>query len=87
MSPEERFGRRLRLLRKLKGLTQEALAEKAGLEYKYIQMLEGKKPPSPTLRTLTKIAGAFNMTVVRLVDFHASRAARTTSKRLKAAED
>lgn len=68
-SIEEKFGERLRALRKECGLTQEKLAEIAGLEYKYIQMLEGKKPPSPTLRTQNKLAKALKTTIMNLVDF------------------
>ncbi len=69
MSIEIKFSQKLRMLRKEHGYTQEALAGKAGLEYKYIQMLEGKDPPSATLRTLDKIANAFEIEVAELVDF------------------
>jgi transcriptional regulator with XRE-family HTH domain len=58
---EENLKKNLKLLRKKKGLTQEVLAEKAELEYKYIQMLEGKSPPSATLRTLAKLAKALKL--------------------------
>lgn len=67
MSIEQKFAVRLRELRKERGLTQEKLAEIAGLEYKYIQMLEGKNPPSATLRTLEKISKALNLTVSEIV--------------------
>ena len=63
------FGKRLKDLRKKKKITQEELAELAELEYKYIQRLEGKKPSSPTLNTLEKLAKAFNITVSKLVNF------------------
>lgn len=61
MSIEEQFSIHLRKLRKERSLTQELLAEIAGIEYKYVQMLEGKNPPSPTLRMLVKIAKALEM--------------------------
>jgi len=63
------FGKRLKDLRKKKKITQEELAYLADLEYKYIQRLESKKPSSPTLNTLEKLAKAFNTTVSKLVNF------------------
>ena len=62
-----RFGRHLKALRKEKEITQEELAYLAGLEYKYIQRLEGKKPSSPTLNTLEKLAKAFDITIAKLL--------------------
>lgn len=70
MTIEEKFAKRLRELRKERGLTQEGLAELAGIEYKYVQMLEGKTPPSATLRTLEKIGNALNLNVSDLVRFN-----------------
>jgi len=64
-----RFGKRLKDLRKRKKLTQEELADLAGLEYKYIQRLESKKPSSPTLNSLEKLAKAFGMRVSKLLNF------------------
>ena len=63
------FGKRLRKLRKKKKLTQEELAYQAGLEYKYIQRLEGKKPSSPTLNSLEKLAKALKITPSDLLRF------------------
>ena len=62
------FGKHLKNLRKKEKITQEELAELAGLEYKYIQRLESKKPSSPTLNTLEKLAKAFNITISKLVN-------------------
>ena len=62
-----RFGRHLKTLRKKKKITQEELAYLAGLEYKYIQRLEGKKPSSPTLNTLGKLAKALNLPMSKLL--------------------
>lgn len=67
MSAEEKLARKMRSLRRRYGWTQEKLAEKAALEYKYIQMLEGKKPPSATLRTLQKLARALNIEPWQLI--------------------
>lgn len=63
-----RLGERLKDLRRKKKLTQEKLADLAGLEYKYIQRLESKKPSSPTLNTLEKLAKAFNIRISKLID-------------------
>ena len=63
-----KFGERLKELRKKNKMTQEELAYLAGLEYKYIQRLEGKKPSSPTLNTLAKLANAFNMSIPKLLN-------------------
>ena len=64
-----KFGKHLKDLRNKKKITQEKLADLAELEYKYIQRLESKKPSSPTLNTLEKLASAFNTTVSKLVNF------------------
>ena len=87
MSLEKKFSVHLRALRKKRGLTQEQLAEKAGLEYKYIQMLEGKTPPSATLRTLNKLAKALRVPVIQLLDFKSGKLADQASRYLRAAED
>lgn len=62
-----RFSRVLKKLRKAKGLTQEALAQKAGVDYKYLQKLEGRDPSSPTLATLEKIAHGLEISLVDLI--------------------
>ena len=64
-----RFGKRLKSLRRKKKLTQEKLAGLADLEYKYIQRLEGKKPSSPTLNSLEKLAKAFDISIPKLLGF------------------
>ena len=64
-----RFGNHLKALRRKKNLTQEKLADLAGLEYKYIQRLEGKKPSSPTLNSIEKLAKAFDISISELLDF------------------
>jgi transcriptional regulator with XRE-family HTH domain len=53
----ELFGRRLRELRKERGLTQEALAETADLSGNYISDLElGRKVPSLTILVRLSLA-------------------------------
>lgn len=64
-----RFGKHLKELRKQRKLTQEELAYRAELEYKYIQRLEGKKPSSPTLNTIEKLAKAFGLSPAELLKF------------------
>ena len=62
-----RFANTLKKLRKAKGLTQEALAQRAGVDYKYLQKLEGRNPSSPTLATMEKLANGLEVTLVELV--------------------
>lgn len=62
-----KFGARVRQLRIKKGLTQQKLAELADLEYKYIQRIEGKNPPSIGLLKLTKLARALRATLGTLL--------------------
>jgi transcriptional regulator with XRE-family HTH domain len=64
-----KFGKRLRKFRKESGLTQIELAEKSGVDYKYLQKLEGKNPSSPTLETLEKLARGLKVTIGELVEF------------------
>ena len=66
---EKKLSRRIRELRKKKRLTQEKLAELAGIDYKHIQLLEGKNPSMPKLDTVEKIAEAFNISITKLLDF------------------
>lgn len=62
MSVSKHVGQTIRSLRKAQGLTQEKLAEKAGLHRTYIGALErGEK--SPTVETLARVARALNSTM------------------------
>jgi len=54
-------------LRLAKGLSQEQLAAKARISRKYVSILEGKHPKSPTLVTIEKIAKAFKMEAWQLL--------------------
>lgn len=62
-----RFARALRALRRAKGLTQECLAQRAEVDYKYLQKLEGKRPSSPTLAMLEKLARGLDVPLLELV--------------------
>ena len=68
MSINHKFGKVLKVLRAKTGLTQERLAELSKIDYKYIQSLEGKKPSSPTLNTLEKIATGFDISISDLIN-------------------
>ncbi|MBA4307745.1 MAG: transcriptional regulator [Sphingopyxis sp.] len=54
-------------IRKEKGLTQEALAEKSGLSQQYISGLENGQR-NPTIVTLYELANALGVSHVELVD-------------------
>ncbi|MDD5681540.1 MAG: helix-turn-helix transcriptional regulator [Candidatus Omnitrophica bacterium] len=62
-----KIAKRLRELRKQHNYTQEKLAELSGVDYKHIQLLEGKNPPALRVDTLEKIAKAFNITPSELL--------------------
>jgi len=57
---------RLRELRQKRGLTQEALAERADIKYKHYQSIEGGRKPDVRLSTLVKLAKAHGMDVWEL---------------------
>ncbi len=46
----------LRVVRKNRGLTQEELAEKAGIKYKHYQSIESGRKPDVRLSTILKLA-------------------------------
>lgn len=62
------FGRRLKQLRKAKKLTQEQLASKAKMDWKYYGMIERGELNS-TLETIEKLAAAFDVEVHQLFIF------------------
>ena len=64
---DNKLARRIRELRKKKELTQERLAELAGIDYKHIQLLESKNPPYAKLDTLEKLAKAFKISLPTLL--------------------
>ncbi len=63
------LAKNLRALRKKNGLTQQKLAEMAGVDYKHIQLLESKNPPAARIDTLEKIARAFGIDSAELLSF------------------
>jgi transcriptional regulator with XRE-family HTH domain len=66
---------RLKLAKKVKqlrnglGFTQEKLSEVSGIDYKYIQRIEGKNPPNIKLETIERLAKTLKTTPSKLLDF------------------
>ena len=73
----ERVGSRIRQLRKASGLTQEQLARRAGMDYKYLGSVE-RGERNVTLENLERIVKALGVEPYDLFAFRA--AARPTSK-------
>lgn len=67
MRPYKKYGETVRILRKQKEWSQEKLAEKAKLDPKSIVQIENAKR-NPTLKTLQKIATAFDVPISKLLD-------------------
>jgi transcriptional regulator with XRE-family HTH domain len=65
-SPPMKVGGTIRRLREAQGLTQAALAQRAGLSRMHVIRIEGDAI-SPTLDTLAKVAGALGVTVQRVL--------------------
>ena len=61
------FSRTLKRLRTEKNLTQEELAQRSGVDYKYFQKLEGQSPSSPTLSTLNKLAKGLGLSLPEFI--------------------
>ena len=51
-----------------KKLTQQKLSELANIDYKYLQKIEGKTPPSLRIDTIEKIAKALGVTPSNLLN-------------------
>jgi len=66
VSPK-RLGMTVKRLRQARGLTQEALAKKAGVHRVYIAQIEGQTKV-PSVATLEKLAKALGVKVGRLLE-------------------
>ncbi|CAH1745180.1 protein of unknown function [Thauera humireducens] len=64
--PSQRFTVLLRQLRKERGLSQEVLAERAGLHRNFISLIE-RGESQPTIDTLFRLADALGVPAVDLV--------------------
>lgn len=62
-----KIGEKIRKIRKLQGLTQEELAEKCGLSYKYLGEIERGEKNSGILN-LFKIADGLSLSVSDIMD-------------------
>jgi len=64
-----KLAKRVKQLRKNLGFTQEKLSEASGIDYKYIQKIEGKNPPNIKLETIERLAKTLKTTPAKLLDF------------------
>lgn len=55
------FGKSIKSHRLKKGMTQLELAEKAGIQYKYLQRIEGKNPPAVRIDMIQKLSRALGI--------------------------
>ncbi len=62
-----KLGKRIKELRKKCGYTQDKLSELSGIDYKYIQKIEGKNPPAVKIDTIERIAKAFKINSAHLL--------------------
>ena len=64
----QKFGARIKKIRKAKGMTQEQLTEKARIDFSFMNRIEsGKKNPS--LKTIAKLARALGVKLSELFNF------------------
>ncbi len=82
MYTKDLLGRRLRNLRKTRGLTLERLAEKASVDEKYLGNIERGKE-NPSIATLEKLAGALSVKINQILCFeHELRGERSLRRRI-----
>lgn len=58
MTRHQKFGKKLRLLRKASNMTQRELAEKVGIDFTYMSKIENDRLPPPKRETIVEIARA-----------------------------
>ncbi|MBQ8459254.1 helix-turn-helix transcriptional regulator [bacterium] len=71
MNNENKLGKRIKLLRKSMGLTQEQLAEKIDIDYKYLSKIENGLH-CPSYKTLLKISTILDTSLGELNDVFAT---------------
>lgn len=65
----KRIGARIVYYRKIKGITQEKLAENVGISAQYLSRIEnGSYPKSVSLSTLMRIANKLDVPISKLVE-------------------
>jgi len=65
---EKMLSTNIKKLRKKHNLSQEQLAQKAGITYSTLIKIESGLNKNPTLETLTKIASTFQVKIDELVE-------------------
>jgi transcriptional regulator with XRE-family HTH domain len=68
MELRRKFGKRLKLLRKYRGLTQEQLAERLELSVEMVSFME-RGIHAPSFETLSRLAEVLSLPVRDLFDF------------------
>lgn len=68
----EKFGQRVRWLRGEHGLTQEQLAERAGISVDFLSLIERGRS-SPSFENLAELADALETSVAELFNFEGGR--------------
>lgn len=63
------LARQLRKLRRKYNLTQEEVAERSGMDIRYYQRLESRKPNAVKIDTLARLAKAFRIPCSQLLEF------------------
>jgi len=61
------LGKNVKEFRRRAGMTQETLAALTGIDYKYIQKIEGKNPPAVRIDTIEKLAKALKQPLAKLL--------------------
>lgn len=64
----QKFGQKVRKVRKQRGLTQEKLAELAGIDYSYLNLIENGKR-NPSLKVIAKLSRVLGVRLEDLVCF------------------
>lgn len=67
---KQKFGKRIKDIRRIKGMTQEKLAENSDIALSYIAMIEGGKR-NPTLDFITRIAKGLDIEIQQLFSLDA----------------
>lgn len=62
------FSKKLKTYRKTKGLSLQELSIKTNLSVSYLSLLENGERKNPSLDTLAKIANAFDIDILKLLD-------------------
>jgi transcriptional regulator with XRE-family HTH domain len=63
---EKTIGQKIRAWRKIKDLTQDALAKKGNIPYTTLSKIENDVIQNPTLETITKIANGLDINLDQL---------------------